>query len=69
MEKLHDPEFTMGTDGFITTNDVFSAVELIRSCGLEARKVGVLEKTDRTGVELTGILNSKKNNLCYSGTK
>ena len=62
-------KWPMGTDGFITTNDVNSAIKLIESYGFEARKVSVLEKTNKTGVELEGIKDSNGNNLYYSGIK
>ena len=44
-------QWPMGTEGFITTKDSEKAIKVLQSYGLEAKKVGVVEKaTDRKGV-------------------
>jgi len=52
-------KWPMGNDGFITTKDSDNAIEIIKNKGLEAKVVGQLERTDRTGVELTAFNGEK----------
>ncbi|HLD05573.1 MAG TPA: AIR synthase related protein [Candidatus Nanoarchaeia archaeon] len=44
-------QWPMGTEGFITTKDAEKAIKVLQSYGLEAKKVGVVEKAvDRKGI-------------------
>jgi len=45
-------KWPMGNDGFVTTKDPERTIRDIRKMGLEARVVGQLEMTDKTGVRL-----------------
>lgn len=45
-------KYSMGTDGFVATNNHHGVVESARKCGLDAKVVGRLERSDRTGVEI-----------------
>jgi phosphoribosylaminoimidazole (AIR) synthetase len=57
--KVAYEKWPMGNDGFVSTNDPDKAIKIIEEMGLEAHIAGMLERTDRTGVELTALNGEK----------